>query len=391
MRMKPSPSKSRRSKPGASRSLPNGASGRATRSGDSSIELFISHSHSDRRIVEVLCGILQRCLRLTEPQVRCTTVPGTQLLAGAAISPTLMREAVQARVFIALYSLSGRNSPWVAAEIGARLGRKKKVYPLVFREKDVSGPILGLVPACLPDGLQDLLRTLASDLGKDKTWLAPANRDIKALSHAIKVEVEQMLVPEHFDSSFPGIEQLSADVVVGAARPLHDLIVAGTQFAPSVIVALNEGGMILAASLAPHFREAQIGSVFTAFAQRHIDGRPAQVRDVDTQRVALPQPPAGKEMNILVVDTKLKTGESACNTVEYLRKTYPGAEVRLAVVLAYGGWQVGGVWPDLDLRAWPATLQIRETRIPTYVVYYTDCDPKVNLHVEAWRLRRKMP
>jgi hypoxanthine phosphoribosyltransferase len=349
------------------------------------ITLFISHHHGDDWIVARLSRILQHCLRLAPDRVRCTSTPTGKLAPGTGITAALMRDSAQARAFVGVYSRCALRSPWVMAETGARLGVGKAVLPVVLGKENLGGPIAGRAAVCLPDELKQLVSSVAKELGLGMgKWHAPLPEDEKGLRDLINSEVKQWLVPVHFEARFPGAQDLSADVVVAAADRLRDLIGAG-DFRPGLIVALNEGGMILAAGLARHYREAQIGSVFTAFTKR----QKQQVRDVDQQRVALPGQ-TKKRKHILVLDTKLKTGESALNTVRYLRKTYRGADVRLGVVLASGGWEDGGVWKNLDAPAWPVVFQRDGVEIPTYVAYYTDCEPTRDAYHEAWRLRRKM-
>jgi hypoxanthine phosphoribosyltransferase len=346
--------------------------------------LFISHHHGDERIVASLSRTLQRCLGLAPDRVRCTSNPAEQLAPGTDIM-SLMRESVEARAFVGVYSRCALRSPWVMAETGARLGVGKAVFPVVLGKEGMAGPIAGKAGVCLPDGLRRLVKSLAASLNRDG-WREPSQAEEGELRDLINSEVKQWLVPVHFEARFPRTHELSADVVVATADRLRDLIGAG-DFRPGLIVALNEGGMILAAGLARHCREAQIGSLFTAFTKR----QKRHLRDVDEQRVALPGRLASKNRKqILVLDTKLKTGESALNTVKYLRKTYHGADVRLGVVLAYGGWEDGGVWTNLDAPAWPVVFQRDKVEIPTYVAYYTDCKPTDDRYHEAWRLRRIM-
>ncbi|MDF2440409.1 MAG: hypothetical protein JWN98_1393, partial [Abditibacteriota bacterium] len=87
-----------------------------------SIDIFVSHSSADEKVAKALIDLLRDAFRLDSNKIRCTSVAGYKLKAGAHTEPELRREVQQARVFIGLLSEVSLDSAYVLFELGARWG-----------------------------------------------------------------------------------------------------------------------------------------------------------------------------------------------------------------------------------------------------------------------------
>ena len=167
---------------------------------------------------------------------------------------------------------------------------------------------------------------------------------------------EAIVKPKKFDRPFLSFD----DMRLGAQELLKQIRRSDNQFVPSLVVALNEGG--LATSVILNFSRFRVplGPLFTAKkgSTRHID------------YASLPIRSSGLEVkSILIVDTKLKTGSNLAVARDYLHVRYPEAEMVYAIVLAYGGWSPSK-WLAISGRDWP--VQSVPEGFRSYVAFYTD-------------------
>lgn len=113
----------------------------------SSIDIFISHSSKDVKVVDALTDLLRAALNLPDNRIRCTIIDGCRLPVGASTDEQLRREVRDARVFIAVISKASIESAYVLFELGARWGSQLQLSPVVVTEADRSylrGPLNGL-------------------------------------------------------------------------------------------------------------------------------------------------------------------------------------------------------------------------------------------------------
>ena len=85
-----------------------------------SIKVFISHSSRDVEIAKGLIDLLQKALHLTSNEIRCTSVDGFRIPAGASIDDTLRAEVHDSVVLIGLVTPHALASAYVIFELGAR-------------------------------------------------------------------------------------------------------------------------------------------------------------------------------------------------------------------------------------------------------------------------------
>lgn len=108
---------------------------------ESSIHIFISHSGADADLAEILVDLLRAALNISHEKIRCTSVDGYRLPAGASTDDQLKQEVRFATCFIALLTPTSLKSPYVLFELGARWGAELPFLPLLAR--GITGGLLG--------------------------------------------------------------------------------------------------------------------------------------------------------------------------------------------------------------------------------------------------------
>jgi TIR domain len=130
------------------------------------IRVFISHSSQDSQLAELVVNLLRFALNLRADQIRCTSVDGYRLPAGADSDEQLRTEVLQATSFIGILSPLSMSSAYVLFELGARWGAKKHLAPLLapgMTAHALRGPITRLnALSCESSGQ---LHQLVQDVG----------------------------------------------------------------------------------------------------------------------------------------------------------------------------------------------------------------------------------
>ena len=93
--------------------------------------LFISHSSKDLEVVRALIYLFRSALAISPEEIRCTSLEGYRLPAGASVDEKLRQEVHEAKVFIGLISYNSLQSIYVVFELGARWGAEKHLIPLL--------------------------------------------------------------------------------------------------------------------------------------------------------------------------------------------------------------------------------------------------------------------
>lgn len=131
------------------------------------LSLFISHSSVDIEYVSKLVDLLRTALDLRAKSIRCTSVDGYRLQAGADTNQTLRREVHDAEVLIGVISASSIRSTYVVFELGARWGANRHLVPLLAPATPIDlleGPLSGL--NALRGDQRGELHQLIEDLGQ---------------------------------------------------------------------------------------------------------------------------------------------------------------------------------------------------------------------------------
>ena len=132
----------------------------------SRMDLFISHSSKDEKIVKRLITLVTSAFNLPSASIRCTSVDGYRLRAGGSVAEQLRQETQTARLFIAVITPSSLSSKYVLFELGARWGSGKPLFPVVAAGADEScleGPLSAInVLSC---DSQAQVHQLVDDIG----------------------------------------------------------------------------------------------------------------------------------------------------------------------------------------------------------------------------------
>src|SRR5688500_1138362 len=114
---------------------------------DKSIDIFLSHSSRDSELAKALVELFRAAFSLPAKRIRCTSVSGYKLPAGADTDEQLRKETVEARVLLGLITELSVDSAYVLFELGARWGAKKFLAPLLGAGRGpeiLGGPLSGL-------------------------------------------------------------------------------------------------------------------------------------------------------------------------------------------------------------------------------------------------------
>ena len=114
--------------------------------GQSTIDIFVSHSSKDAKIAKSLVLLLRAALNIPANRIRCTSVDGYRLRGGAHTDHELRRELRDAKVFVGLITRRSIQSTYVLFELGARWGGELPIVPMLVTSIDqdlMRGPLGG--------------------------------------------------------------------------------------------------------------------------------------------------------------------------------------------------------------------------------------------------------
>lgn len=157
------------------------------------MKVFVSHSSRDRDLAEAVIALLRDALPLSSKDIRCTSVDGYRLPAGANTHEQLRREVSNAEAFIGIISQASLQSAYVIFELGARWGRGKHLAPLLapgLGPSALTGPLQGVNALRADSGSQ--LHQLVTEVG-DELQLrteAPASYQ-KRVDQILSLSIEE--------------------------------------------------------------------------------------------------------------------------------------------------------------------------------------------------------
>jgi len=98
-------------------------------------------------VAERLVALIRAALNLPSARIRCTSVDGYRLPAGASVDEQLRTEIREVKVLVGLVTSDALESIYVVFELGARWGAGKPMIPLLTHSADTQllrGPLAAL-------------------------------------------------------------------------------------------------------------------------------------------------------------------------------------------------------------------------------------------------------
>ena len=195
---------------------------------ESNILVFISHSSKDAEVAFRLIELLKSALALRDEQIRCTSVDGYRLPAGANTDQALKFEVRQTEAFIGLITPNSMHSAYVLFELGARWGAELHMVPLLagLGPDALAGPLkpINSISATSDAQLHQLIR----DLGRVLNFPAQNPASYTRYLNKLVEEIQRCYPPaiaNHLDLpsavSLNGsrkIDILTRELVVAFAR-----------------------------------------------------------------------------------------------------------------------------------------------------------------------------
>jgi hypothetical protein len=136
---------------------------------ENSLDIFISHSSEDQAIAASFISLLRLALPLDPDRIRCTSVDGHRLPAGASFNEQLRAEVFESITLVALLSPASLQSVFTLFELGARWGAQRFLAPVLVRGASVNSlqqPLASLnaVSSNSEADISNLLVTLANHI-----------------------------------------------------------------------------------------------------------------------------------------------------------------------------------------------------------------------------------
>jgi hypothetical protein len=153
--------------------------------------VFISHSSTDRAVVEALVHALEASLRLSRGDIRCTSLPGYKLEGGARTPDAIRSEIEGADFVLGVLSTTGERSDWVRFELGAAWALRRHLIPILIdlRYEDLPEPIrdLNALRASDENDVLQLIDEVAAGLGAVKDPLPRILEAVRRVTAVVKV------------------------------------------------------------------------------------------------------------------------------------------------------------------------------------------------------------
>jgi hypothetical protein len=153
------------------------------------LALFISHSARDSGIAKAIVTLFEKALKLSARRIRCTSVDGYRLPAGADTNEVLRTEVFSAKLFIALLTPNSLGSPYVLFEMGARWGARRPLYPVLAggaTPAHLNAPLNGLnaLSASVADQVRQLVEDASEALSERLEPMSSFSAEVEAVVEA---------------------------------------------------------------------------------------------------------------------------------------------------------------------------------------------------------------
>lgn len=157
------------------------------------LSLFVCHSAADAGIAEALVKLVEKCLKVSARNIRCTSVDGYRLGAGADTNEVLRTEVFHAQVLVAILTPRSLSSAYVLFELGARWGARKPLFPVLAAgatPRDLEAPLSGLnaLAGTSSDQMLQLMEDTAKALSLTLEPMGSYSKELGALVAAATSE-----------------------------------------------------------------------------------------------------------------------------------------------------------------------------------------------------------
>lgn len=172
---------------------------KAHTSSGASMKVFISHSSADKAVAEAFAHLLRAAINLSAKDIRCTSVEGFKLPAGADANEQLRNEVFGSELFIALLSPVSLQSIYVMFELGARWGAKGPLAPILIRGTqpgDLKAPLSGIhaIDGTSDSDMHQLLADISSKLSVSAEGPAVYGKALRDFIAASQQQREQVIL-----------------------------------------------------------------------------------------------------------------------------------------------------------------------------------------------------
>lgn len=188
--------------------------------GSQTLDVFISHSSSDKEIVENLLDILITSLRIDPNNIRCTSVEGYKLEGGVNTDERLKKEIFSSKVLIGIISKDSLRSHYVLFELGARWVTNLPFKPVVTTLSDyelLRKPLdnLNILNISIHADVCQLIEEISSILNVDIVPAAKYQKKIQNLIDCIRAKdsIEIDLSNDIVENEIINLSELSIKVL----------------------------------------------------------------------------------------------------------------------------------------------------------------------------------
>lgn len=246
------------------------------------------------------------------------------------------------------------------------------VIPIILREADWKSTPMKMLQALPKD-----LKPVTSGTNRDEAWAGVVIGIRNAIGKR-QADLEQdvtfleRIKPQRFDKKIMALEDYR-----NGAEILLDMVDRRDSFDPEVIIAVNQGGMVVAAVMNKRWRKP-VGVVYIASEKGKkvikAASLPCEVESCSASTNPKVNLHPSLPKKILVVDPKLKSGDSAERIQELLIQAYgQDVDIRFAIVLGCNGWKPSR-WKVVYHSAYAWPILFKPKNLEVYVAYYTDAD-----------------
>jgi hypothetical protein len=159
-------------------------------------KIFISHRHKDEPVVSALIDCIEYKFRVSQEDIRCTSVDPYRLRVGEDTPNRLRAEITDAEVVLGVLTTDTLDSTYVAFELGSAWGQNVWTCPLLAggaTPAHIPDPIRGLSPLYLSKSAD--CRKLLSDLERSHFLEERPDADDAALDRKVSQLVQAATAP----------------------------------------------------------------------------------------------------------------------------------------------------------------------------------------------------